>query len=566
MGKQPLRRGCEWMVFRKAEIEALKERVAQIAPDNVPGAATPDVRGQFAVERGMSAFLSFTELALKAGAGASVSTPSEKPVPASGETVPAGEGDELYLDENPLPPEELGKRQNPGNEAVPKAVPRDSAPPKHKAAMTGAAAGATGAADDDAVSKVHEDHKEWVRKVHNYDVGGMTEKGADDTVNDRNGVRKITIASNQNADAKKNKKKQADDTMRYLLLQQQLQDQIEAINARIGEIDARVGEIDQRLAEINAQRAALEDVERLHKSGELDPTNEAHRAKMREAGLDPDEGDLDAALRERNTALAEEEARLKGERDGLLAERGELATTRDKLAEAKENLDANPDSPAALAAAQEVYEQGKAVTATMVDQRVEIIGTEAELFAVQLEQIDAPQGSPEYIAQIDALIDGLTENTKSDLLTASDTDEALKDRLRIDYFENEYEMLQSEKGNPEYQTWLRELTGQLDDRTKELLLASEDTPADVRAILAEDQPKNVDDLRVQRFMEAHTKASTDTDMEALKKLAAELTPEERAIVEQDAEAKAYLESLDNPAQDQGSPVRTAALSAGTPSP
>lgn len=561
------------MAGRKAEIEALKERVARIAPENVPDAQTPDLRGQFAIERGMSAFLSFTEDALKAGPAAFVSRPSARPAPVSGETRPAGERGAPERNENPPPAEERGRKQNPGNEPASKIVPEDSAPPGQKAAMSAAAAGASGAADDDAVSKVHEDHKEWVRKVHNYDVGGMTEKGADDAVNDRHGVRKITIASNQNADAKKNKKKQADDTMRYLLLQQQLQQELDRIDAEIDRLNARIAKIDKELDQIDDARLAMEELEELQAGGRLDPDNPRHAALLRRAGIDPAQArqdGMDAILAQRRAELDQKEQALKAERDRALEDRQQLQAARDKLAEAKDSLDANPDSPAARAEAQEVYEQIKGVSAKIIDQRVDIIGTEAELFAEKIEQIDAPQGSPEYIAQVDAIIDGMTKNTKWDLLESSDLDESIKDRVRVDIFEDQYKKLDAFKAEPEkYQRYLeRMVEKQLDPRTKQLLLENADTPEDVRAALEREQSAAIvamDEGKVQKFMQSYAQATSDADREELRKLAESLTPEERTAIEGDPDAKAYLEELDKPRSEEGEPIQTASLAVKAPS-
>ena len=518
------------MAWGASEIAELKERVARIAPDNVPReTATPKLRVEFDDKR-------------VAEAPAALDTEIE---------ITSRGPDEIAQEEARRPVPESKPQVKPSGIAATPAIDDD----EHK----------------DALGKVERDERALEARL--LDMARKADPGDLHDLHAGSGYRSRVVNGQENEKSARQRKKQQDNSFTYQLLQQQLQQQLDVIDAEISRIDARVADIDKQLDEIDDAKLAMDELEELQTNGKLDPNNPRHAALLRRAEIDPDEveeDNLDVLLVQRRQELEQQEQALTSERDKLLEDRQQLQTTRDKLAEAKDKLDANPDSPAALAEAQEVYEQGKAVTAEMVDQRVEVIGTEAELFAVQLEQIAAPAGSPEYFAQVDAIIEGLTQNTKRELMDDPNTDQSVADRMRVDLFERQYQKLDAFKADPEkYQVYLeRMVEKQLDPRTKQLLLEDDATPADVRAALEKEQASataSMDEGRVQKFMQSYSQASTLTDQEGLRKLAETLTAEERTVIESDPDAKAALEALETPPAGDIEPARTAVLAVKVPS-
>lgn len=75
-----------------------------------------------------------------------------------------------------------------------------------------------------------------------------------------------------------------------------LADRLAALNAELEALNREIDEIETRRTEIGASLEALDEIERLKRSGKLDPSNPAHAALLRTAGITPEEAKRDDLL------------------------------------------------------------------------------------------------------------------------------------------------------------------------------------------------------------------------------------------------------------------------------
>jgi hypothetical protein len=122
-----------------------------------------------------------------------------------------------------------------------------------------------------------------------------------------------------------------------------------ALAARLAELDAEIAAIDKRLEEIRQRRIviadqmeALDEVERLRKSGKLDSNNPAHARLLRAAGISDAEargGGLATIIAQRRQALGNEDETLGNEQTGLLKRRDVVARERVAVVAAQNEIE-----------------------------------------------------------------------------------------------------------------------------------------------------------------------------------------------------------------------------------
>ncbi len=130
-----------------------------------------------------------------------------------------------------------------------------------------------------------------------------------------------------------------------------VQNEIEAaLTRRLAELDAEIARIDKRLGEITLRRGkiadkldAIDDINTLLASGQLDPNNPAHAALLRRAGYDTDDAkrdDFAYRVRKDRGDLSREDSALDGEAGELLKRRGDAVREKGDVNQALANLDA----------------------------------------------------------------------------------------------------------------------------------------------------------------------------------------------------------------------------------
>jgi predicted nuclease with TOPRIM domain len=128
-----------------------------------------------------------------------------------------------------------------------------------------------------------------------------------------------------------------------------LRDQLmEALNRRLAELEAELAKIDERLSEIEEERAALgerlealDEIARLHKRGELDPTNPAHAHLLTQAGLSTEDAqreDFDEIIAQQRHEMSEQDSALEGEWNDLIDHKHDLEQECEKIRRTKEAL------------------------------------------------------------------------------------------------------------------------------------------------------------------------------------------------------------------------------------
>ena len=127
------------------------------------------------------------------------------------------------------------------------------------------------------------------------------------------------------------KRKNEDERFALGQMKQALEQRLAELDREIAAIDKRLEDIRQRRIVIADQMEALDDVERLRRSGKLDPNNPAHARLLRVAGISESEargGDLATIIALRRQILGNEDDALGNEHNSLLKYRGVVAYER----------------------------------------------------------------------------------------------------------------------------------------------------------------------------------------------------------------------------------------------
>jgi hypothetical protein len=129
-----------------------------------------------------------------------------------------------------------------------------------------------------------------------------------------------------NEDRKKERQAQTD---RQLLLQM--------LDNRIAALDHQIEWYDEQIAEANEALTAIDELERLHQAGELDPSNPAHADLCRRAGIDPDDLETDSAnvFARSREAWTTRRGDLEAGRDDARRSRDGLIDRRNRIAQAE---------------------------------------------------------------------------------------------------------------------------------------------------------------------------------------------------------------------------------------
>ncbi len=143
-------------------------------------------------------------------------------------------------------------------------------------------------------------------------------------------------------------KKRERDTRRQLL---------DALNRRLAELNADLLRIDTRLEEIRLRKnaigeelEALDDIEKLAASGQLDPRNPKHAELLRKAGIDPakvDQHNISDLITQRRRAMNGEDEALDGEATELLKQRKIVELERAEVEAARNDIE-SANTPEAL--------------------------------------------------------------------------------------------------------------------------------------------------------------------------------------------------------------------------
>lgn len=158
------------------------------------------------------------------------------------------------------------------------------------------------------------------------------------------GYRSLTGRANESR-LQIEERKRKDEDERFIMRTVQ-----EQLDARLAELDARLAAIDHRLAEIDQEVGALDELDRLLATRQLDPNNPQHAALLRKAGISPADakgGDLALILALRRSETTEE-------RNALIRDRADVADQRNQVAAARADLERDPDDPAVIARAEKL--------------------------------------------------------------------------------------------------------------------------------------------------------------------------------------------------------------------
>ena len=131
----------------------------------------------------------------------------------------------------------------------------------------------------------------------------------------------------QARDEQKRREKRHRDQLIYDEIRADIERRLAELDARLADIDQRLGEITQRRDTIAGRLDAIDDINMLLASGQLDPDNPAHAALLNRAGYSADDarddGFADRVKKDRRD-LSREDDILALEADSLLKERDEV--------------------------------------------------------------------------------------------------------------------------------------------------------------------------------------------------------------------------------------------------
>ncbi|QIG79945.1 hypothetical protein [Stakelama tenebrarum] len=145
-------------------------------------------------------------------------------------------------------------------------------------------------------------------------------------------------------------KRKRDQRRADLLLLDLLGRRLAELDAELAAIDGRLSEITSRRNEIGESMEALDELERLHARGQLDPNNPVHAALLRKAGISPDDT-LGAAIARRRHDLSGEDDALAAESNEKMKRRGEVVRERQDVIAARAEIE-NADTDEARIAAE----------------------------------------------------------------------------------------------------------------------------------------------------------------------------------------------------------------------
>ena len=134
-----------------------------------------------------------------------------------------------------------------------------------------------------------------------------------------------------------------------------------ALDARIAELDRQLAEIDAALERIRLRRIeiglsleAIDEIDRLRRSGKkLDPNNAAHRRLLERSGLTAEQANGDdyrAQIAQRRRDLDVEDTTLETDSNRLLKRRGAVVAARGEALEAKGEIERSDTDEARLLA------------------------------------------------------------------------------------------------------------------------------------------------------------------------------------------------------------------------
>lgn len=133
-------------------------------------------------------------------------------------------------------------------------------------------------------------------------------------------------------------------------LRRQLDQRLAELDAELARIDERLDAIGQRRADIGESLEALDELETLQASGQLDPDNPAHAQLLRRAGITPEDArrkDAGDIIARRRGNLGREDDDLEREWNGKMKRRGEIIEERQSVIEARAEIE-NADTPEAV--------------------------------------------------------------------------------------------------------------------------------------------------------------------------------------------------------------------------
>jgi hypothetical protein len=143
-----------------------------------------------------------------------------------------------------------------------------------------------------------------------------------------------------------------EDEQRSILdeLRAQLDERLAELNAELARIDKRLDEISRRRNELGDGLEALDELDRLTATGQLDPDNPAHAALLRRAGVDPEDArrkDMNDIIAQRRRDMSREDGTLEGEWNAKMKRRGEVIVERDEVQAARAEIE-NAHTPEAM--------------------------------------------------------------------------------------------------------------------------------------------------------------------------------------------------------------------------
>lgn len=110
---------------------------------------------------------------------------------------------------------------------------------------------------------------------------------------------------------------------------------------------------------------------------------------------------------------------------------------------------------------------------------------EGTWFKNAIQDLDKRKGDPEYVRALDKLIDSMDESTKKALLKDREIDADIRDRLIVDKFDTQYQKIKKLEGSPSYTKVLERIIEQLSENEKTVLLSIKELPEDARKILTD---------------------------------------------------------------------------------
>ena len=132
-----------------------------------------------------------------------------------------------------------------------------------------------------------------------------------------------------------------------------LNQRLEELNALIDETNERLDQINDRQLEIGDQLEALDELDELSNTRQLDTNNPLHQRIMKRAGINPGSVvDIAVLISEQRAALGQEHDDLEDESNTLIRRRDELEAERDQVLTVMDEIE-NADTPEARAIAEE---------------------------------------------------------------------------------------------------------------------------------------------------------------------------------------------------------------------